>query len=317
MEVSVIIVSWNTRDILRSCLASVYQNMGSLALEVIVVDNASNDGSAEMVKSEFPNTVLIKNASNAGFGAANNQAIALAHGRYVLLLNSDTVVLDDAIAKAVAFADLNPDAAVTGLRVLNPDRSLQPTCFMFPSVLNLLLSSTGLYKLFPAGRFFGRESMSWWDRASVCKVDVVTGCFMLIRREALDQIGVFDERFFIYGEETDLCYRFKKAGWKNLFFPDAQIIHYGGQSTTQKAPRMLVELRLSILKFFRKHQGYGIYVIACILTALFFLLRIPAWALAAMLAGTQTRASAKIKLRAYLAGLLMALSLGRIQYALD
>jgi len=163
-DVSIVIVNWNTREILRDCLRSVYENAGPVDLHVIVVDNASTDGSVEMVKSEFEKVQLIANSENRGFAAANNQGMAVATGRYVLLLNSDTVVLDGAIAKTVAFADVHPEAAVVGCRVLNPDRSLQRTCFMYPSVLNLLLAATYLNKLFPRSRFFGRERMTWWDR---------------------------------------------------------------------------------------------------------------------------------------------------------
>jgi GT2 family glycosyltransferase len=206
-EVSVVVVNWNTQDILRDCLKSIYEQAGEIDLEVIVIDNASTDGSVEMVKKDFPQVTLIENSQNRGFAAANNQGIDISKGRYVLLLNSDTVVLDNAIAKTVAFADSHPKAAIVGCRVLNPDQTLQPTCFMFPSILNMLLSSTYLYKIFPKSKFFGREQMTWWDRSDVREVDVVTGCFMLIRRKAIQQVGTMDEQFFMYGEETDWCYR--------------------------------------------------------------------------------------------------------------
>ena len=159
MDISVIIVSWNTRDILRDCLASVYAQTTGAEYEAIVVDNASSDGSAAMVKAEFPQVILIENTENKGFAAANNQGIQIAKGRYVLLLNSDTVVLDCAIPKTFVFAEKHPEAAVIGCKVLNPDHTLQPTCFMFPCLLNLCLSSTYLYKIFQ-NRFFGRERMS-------------------------------------------------------------------------------------------------------------------------------------------------------------
>ena len=200
MDVSVIIVNWNTCDVLRDCLASVYANTKNIAFEVIVVDNASSDGSVDMIRSEFPHVKLIANSGNRGFAGANNQAIAVANGRYVLLLNSDTLILDNAIFKTVAFADTHPEAAVVGCKVLNPDRTLQRTCFMYPSILNMFLSATYLYKLFPRSKFFGRERMSWWDRNDTREVDVVTGCFMLVRRGAIEQVGLMDERFFVYGE---------------------------------------------------------------------------------------------------------------------
>lgn len=289
MIVSVIIVNWNTRDILRDCLASVFEQTAGIGYEVIVIDNASSDGSAEMVKREFPQVVLIKNDQNRGFAAANNQGIKIAKGRYVLLLNSDTIVLDGAIQKTLAFADQHPDAAVVGCKVLNPDETLQPTCFMFPSILNLILSSTYLYKLFPQNRFFGRERMTWWDRGDVRQVDVVTGCFMLVRKEAIDQVGRMDEDYFMYGEETDWCWRFKKAGWKNLFFPDAKIIHLGGQSSKQVRVSMMIQLRKSILFFLRKNRGVFAYHIARLLVVLFFLVRIPYWYIKGMFAAESRR----------------------------
>jgi hypothetical protein len=245
--------------------------------EVIVIDNASSDGSPEMVEENFPQITLIENLENQGFAAANNQGIAVARGRYVLLLNSDTVILDNAIAKMVTFADDHNDATIIGCRVLNPDRTLQPTCFMFPSLLNMLLSTTYLYKLFPKSHFFGRERMTWWDRDDVREVDVVTGCFMLVRRKAIKEVGLMDEKFFMYGEETDWCYRFKKAGWKILFTPDAEIVHFGGQSSKKIATEMALELRGSILRFIRKHRSWWVYVLAYLLVWLFFVVRIPVW----------------------------------------
>jgi GT2 family glycosyltransferase len=277
IDVSVIIVNWNTRAVLRDCLESVYAQTRDVTFEVIVVDNASTDGSPELVKRGFPQAYLIENFTNRGFAAANNQGMAMARGRYVLLLNSDTIVLDNAIAKTVVFADRNPQAAVVGCRVLNPDHTLQPTCFMFPSLLNMLLSVSYVYKLFPRNRFFGRERMTWWDRDDAREVDVVTGCFMLVRREAIEQVGVMDEEFFMYGEETDWCYRFRREGWKVSFVPLADIVHLGGASSRQVAQRMTLQLSSSILYFLRKHRGRARYVLGCALTAFFFLVRIPVW----------------------------------------
>jgi hypothetical protein len=230
-----------------------------------------------MIKEKFPQVTLIENSENKGFAAANNQGIRIAQGRYILLLNSDTLILDNAIFKTVAFADTHPEAAVVGCKVLNPDRTLQRTCFMFPSLLNMVLSSTYLYKLFPRSKFFGREQMTWWDRNDIREVDVVTGCFMLVRREAVEQIGLLDERFFMYGEETDWCYRFKQGGWKILFTPSAEIIHLGGASTKQAGSKMALEYVASMLRFFKKHKIWLSYRFACLLLALRFFLRAPYW----------------------------------------
>jgi len=282
MDVSVVIVNWNTRDILRDCLQSVYAETMGVEFEVVVVDNASADGSAEMVRAEFPQVRLIANQENKGFAAANNQGIAISEGRYILLLNSDTVVLDNAIAKTMAFADQHQEAAVVGCRTLNPDRTLQPTCFMYPSVLNLFLFATYLYKLFPRNRFFGRERMTWWDRDDVREVEVVTGCYMFVRREAMDTVGLMDEDYFMYGEETDWCYRFKRAGWKLLFAPEPCIIHLGGASSKLCADAMYLYLRKSTLLFIGKHRSYRAYTVARILVILFLALRIPYWLLASL-----------------------------------
>jgi GT2 family glycosyltransferase len=291
MDTSVIIVNWNTREILRNCLASIYAQTKGISFEVIVIDNASTDGSAEMVRAEFSEIILLQNDKNRGFAAANNQGVAIAQGRYVLLLNSDTIILDDAISRSIRFADLQPRAAVVGCRVLNSDETLQPTCFMFPSLLNMLLSSTYLYKLFPRSRFFGRERMTWWDRNDVREVDVVTGCFMLVRQEAIEHVGMMDERFFMYGEETDWCYRFKQAGWKVMFTPAGQIMHLGGQSSKKIKPEMAMQLRASILLFFKKHSSRISYRFACLLAAVFFLIRLPWWSLKAMAVPRTWRAS--------------------------
>ncbi len=301
-EVSVVVVNWNTQDILRDCLRSIYEQCGEIDIEVIVIDNASTDGSVEMVKKDFPQVTLIENSQNRGFSAANNQGIDISKGRYVLLLNSDTVVLDNAIAKTAAFADSHPEAAVVGCRVLNPGRTLQPTCFMFPSILNMLLSSTYLYKLFPKNKFFGRERMTWWNRNDIREVDVVTGCFMLVRQDAIKKVGSMDEQFFMYGEETDWCYRFKQAGWKILFTPCAEIIHLGGQSAQKRATTMVVQLRKSILQFMKKHHGPLVYRTACLLIISFLAVRLPIWSVIALFQRAQS-SEAAIKKRAYFSGI--------------
>lgn len=305
-DVTVIIVNWNTREILRDCLRSVYQSAGPVDVDVIVIDNASSDGSVEMVQAEFDKVQLIANSDNRGFAAANNQGMAVATGRYVLLLNSDTIVLDGAIAKTVEFADAHSDAAVVGCRVLNRDRSMQPTCFMYPSVLNLAIAVPYLNRLFPRNRFFGREGMTWWDRDDVRDVEVVTGCFMLVRREALDRVGPMDADYFMYGEETDWCWRFRRAGWRLMFTPSGEIIHLGGQSTAQVRPRMLLQLRSGVLLFFRKQQSRPAYWAACLLTALWFAVRIPAWGLKALVS-RRTRANSLLLARTYAKGCVKSL----------
>jgi len=275
VDISIVIVNWNTQQITCDCLRSVYEQTSGLEYEVIVVDNHSSDGSVEAIGRGFPQVKLVVNTRNRGFAAANNQGIGVARGRYVLLLNSDTLILDQAIPKTVRFADQHPEAAVVGCRILNEDRTLQRTCFQFPSLLNMVLSSTYLYKLFPRNGFFGREEMTWWDHADIREVEVIKGCFMVVRKDAVARVGALDESYFMYCEETDWCYRFQKAGWKCLFFPDAQSIHLDGQSTRRIRPAMELQKKASILQFMRKHRGPIQYAIACVLTSLFLSLRAP------------------------------------------
>lgn len=301
MDVSIIIVAWNVRKLVYDCLKSVYDETKGIDFEVIYVDNASEDGSVEMVRREFPKVRIIKNSENMGFIKANNQGIEIAQGRYVLLLNSDTIVLDNAIAKTVRFADNHADAAVVGCRVLNPDRSLQRACFMYPSVLNMFLSATYLYKIFPRNKFFGRERMTWWDFDEVREVETVCGCYSLVRKGAIDEVGVMDPTYFVYGDDPDWCYRFKKTGWKVLFTPEPKIIHLGGQTTKQKTRQFRWQLHGSILIFMRLHRSKVSFRIACFLTSMFFLLRVPYW-LCAGLASKENRKSAVYTAMTYLIG---------------
>ena len=282
-DVSIIIVGLNVRDVLQECLTSIHKETKGIDFEIIYIDNASNDESVEMVRKNFPETVIIQNEQNNGFVKSNNQGIEISKGRYILLLNSDTVILDNAIAKTINFADSHPEAAVVGCKVLNPDKTPQSTmCCKFPSVLNLILSGMFLDRLFPKNKFFGREGMEWWGKNSISEVDVVSGCYMLVRKEAIDKIGGMDERYFIYSEEVDWCYRFKKSGWKILFTPEPEIIHYGGQTTKQTVEKFKLQYYGSKLIFMRLHKSTLEFLFTRFLIALFLFLRIPLWIVVAI-----------------------------------
>jgi len=257
VDVSVVIVNWNARDYLRGCIRSITEET-RLRTQIIVVDNASGDGSADMVRSEFPTVQLIANSMNRGFAAANNQGLRVAEGCWLLLLNPDTVVLDGAIDKTIAFAQSRPKAGVIGCRVMESPVTVQRTCFAYPSPWNLFLTESGLSRLFPKSRIFGRPQIGWWDRDSEREVDVVSGMFMLVRREAMEQVGMMDEDYFVYAEEADWCFRFSRAGWRCLFAPVASILHLegGGKSTAQIKARMYVQLHKSLLIFNRKNLGW-------------------------------------------------------------
>jgi len=211
MDVSIIIVAWNVRELLHDCLKSVFEQTRGIEFEVIYVDNASEDGSVEMVSEEFPDVRIIVNDENKGFIIANNQGIEVSTGRYVLLLNSDTVVLDNAIAKTVKFADEHPETGIVGCRVLNSNMTLQRTCSMYNSVLNMFLAAIYLYKILPRSKFFGRQEMTWWDFDEVKEVEVVYGCYSMVRRKAMDQVGLMEPMYFVYGDDPDWCYRFNKT----------------------------------------------------------------------------------------------------------
>jgi len=251
-DVSIVIVNWNTRDLLRDCLRSIGEQT-QRPYETIVVDNASGDGSAEMVTAEFPSVTLIRNDANRGFAAANNQGIRIARGRYVLLLNPDTVILDGAIDRMVAWCEPQPDVGAAGCQVWEDAVTIQRTCFVDQGPLNIFLIETGLHRLFPS--LFGEQDYSTWDHASEREVDVVAGMFLMAPKYVVDHVGALDEIFFVYSEEIDWCRRIREAGYRCVFTPVARIIHRDGgkKSSQQIRPRMYVQLQKSKLLYVRKH----------------------------------------------------------------
>ncbi len=255
IDVSIVIVNWNTRDLLGECLRSIQQHGQGVACEVIVVDNDSADGSAEMVRRDFPDTRVIANAENRGFAAANNQGIAAARGRYVLLLNSDTRVLPGTLAGTVAFADAHPEAGLVGCRTEFPDGELQVNCFELPNLLNLALSISQLSQIFPRSRFFGRRRLTWWDYDEPREVEGIAGCFMLARAQAIRQVGPMAEDYFMYSEDTDWCWRFRRAGWRILYTPQPRLIHIRAASSDQCATDMHLMERRALLMFMERRSG--------------------------------------------------------------
>ena len=248
--VSVVIVNWNTRDILRDCLHSIRRET-RLPHEIIVVDNASSDGSAGMVRDEFPDVRLIANGDNRGFAAANNQGLEVARGARLLLLNPDTIVLDGAIDVMAAWLDARPDVGCVGCQVWEDERTIQLTGFSDPGPINLAIVEFGLRRLF-SGPEYGT-----WDRRSERDVDVVSGMFMLVPRRVYETVGGLDEAFFVYSEEADWCRRIRKAGWRCVFAPEARILHLegGSKSTAQIRSRMYVQMQKSKMHYLSKHHG--------------------------------------------------------------
>lgn len=253
-DLSVIIVNWNTRDLLKKCLKSIIKNISGMSYEIIVVDNNSSDGSCQMVEREFPQVRLIRNKENLGFARANNQAIKRSQGKYILLLNPDTIVLNRALNKMVEFMNAHLQIGALGARLLNPNGTLHPSCRRFPTLATAFFENTFLDRLFPRNRIIGRYKMGYWDHDDIREVDQPMGACLMVRRKTIDQIGLLDEQFYMYYEEVDWCYRIKKAGWKIYFIPQAQIIHYAGQSVAvADIGGILVEYRRSMYKFYSKH----------------------------------------------------------------
>lgn len=291
MDVSVIVVNWNTRELLRHCLDSVREASVALKIETIVIDNASHDGSAESVRRHFPEVTLIENGENLGFSAANNQGLARAGGRYVLLLNSDAVLKPGALEEVVAWAEANPQAGMVGCRVLNTDGSLQVSCMRFPDFQGLLTSALFLPRLLPKWGFLGYEDLTWWDHRDEREVDVLKGCFILARSAAIRQIGMLDESFWLYGEETDWCQRMKQAGWSIHFTPRAEIIHHGGASTNQLSGWILHQLWGAKLQFTGKHRSPTHHALCSAAIALWFAIRIVPFTAAALLSRERRKTS--------------------------
>ena len=256
-ELSIIIVSWNVRDLLRTCLRSIYATWSDdpSALELLVVDSASSDGSADMVRTEFPQVTLIENQQNVGFTVGNNQAIARAQGRHVLLLNPDTEILPGALPAMIAYLDAHPEIGVIGPKLLNPDRTVQSSRRRFPTLSTAFLESTVLQQWWPNNDTLRRYYILDRSDDETLDVDWVVGACLMVRREAIAWVGGLDEGFFMYSEEMDWCYRLKQAGWLVVYLPAAQVIHYGGQSSRQVVADQHIYFQRSKIRFFKKHRG--------------------------------------------------------------
>jgi N-acetylglucosaminyl-diphospho-decaprenol L-rhamnosyltransferase len=263
LDLSIIIVNYNTRDLLRDCLTSIYQSQGVITFKVVVVDNASPDHSAEMVQTEFPQVILIANPVNSGFAAANNLGLKrvgfkaddspLADApRYALLLNPDTLLPPSALAEMLAFMDNHPEAGATGPKLVRPDGSLDLACRRaFPTPEVSFYRMVGLSKLFPHSPLFGRYNMTFVDPDELLEVDSVVGAFMWVRREAIAQAGLLDETYFMYGEDLDWAYQIKANGWKIYYNPTITITHVK-RAASRRSPKAQVEFYRAMDIFYRK-----------------------------------------------------------------
>jgi GT2 family glycosyltransferase len=272
--VSVIIVSWNAKTFLLKCLETLSSKACRYEMEIVVVDNASSDGSADAVEQTFPGVLLLRNTSNTGFAKANNYGIQASSGEYLCLINSDVEVREDCLTRLIDFLEAHPKVGMAGPHITGGDGNLQRSCRGFPTVWNMFCRAWALDKVWPRWPFVASYSMSFWDHDDTREVQILSGCFWAIRRSALKDVGLLDEAFFMYGEDMDWCKRFWKAGWKLVFVPTAKAIHYGGASSSNAPVRFFIERHRADLNYWRKHHSSCEVRLYYLMTCLHLLFRV-------------------------------------------
>lgn len=268
VDISVVIVGWNARHYLELCLDSIRNAPPRRSMEILLVDNASTDGSAEMIESRYPEVKLTKSAENLGFSKGNNVAIRQAQGRYIALVNPDVIVFPGCLDALADFLDQNPKVGNVGPRVFNPDMTMQSTCRRFPTLWNNFCSALGLATKFKKSKFFAGEHMFYFPHDRTLAVDIIVGCFSFIRREAFDDVGLLDENLFMYGDDVDWCRRARNKGWQVVFYPGAQAIHDRGKTTAPYPVRFAVAQQRSVFQYWKKHHSwFGVLGISTIIFA--------------------------------------------------
>jgi N-acetylglucosaminyl-diphospho-decaprenol L-rhamnosyltransferase len=257
MDLSAVVVSWNVRELLAGCLASLYASLdgSGISFETVVVDNASSDGSSDMVRERFPQAHLLCNAQNQGYAAGSNQGLALSQGRYITVLNPDTLLHGNALGTMLRFMDESPAAGMAGPRLVYSDGRFQHSAFAFPTLAQVFLDFFPLHGRLLESRLNGRYPRAWYAAGRPFPISHPLGACMMLRRETLQQVGGMDEGFFMYCEELDWAMRIHRAGWKVYCVPAAELVHYGGQSTQQVRGEMFVALWRSRFRFFAKHYS--------------------------------------------------------------
>ena len=253
-DISAIIVTWNSSQWIANCLKSLMNDLNSFYYKIVVVDNASTDNTTDLIRENFPEVILVQNTVNEGFARACNRALLECQSEYVLFINPDTEVVPGMTDTLVAFMKGHPEVGAIGPTLLNTDGSLQLSGNTFPNLRNIWLESLFLDRLFPKNRFFGSHKLSHLNRSEVCKIDWTMGSCLLLRKEALDKVGSFDNRFFLFFEETDLCLRLKKAGYEVYLIPEAKIVHGGGSSRLENYnANKIIHYHRSLFLYFNKN----------------------------------------------------------------
>src|SRR5690625_4788335 len=256
MDVSILIVNYNTVELTIRAIESVYRSETTYQYELILIDNASSDGSVERIGTIFPDLKLIANEDNVGFAIANNQGMRIAQGRYVLLLNSDTEIESDTLQVMMDYMDRHPDVGASGCKVLLPDGSLDKACKRgFPTPSASLYHMSGLSRIFPKNPRFNQYQLGHLSPEESYEVDSLVGAFMVVRQATIDEVGLLDELFFMYGEDIDWCYRIKEAGWKIVYYPQTKIMHYKGASSRKKPLKIIYEFHRAMWLFHHKHYA--------------------------------------------------------------
>tara|TARA_Y100000590_G_scaffold382759_1_gene452970 strand:- start:1390 stop:2313 length:924 start_codon:yes stop_codon:yes gene_type:complete len=254
MELSIIIVNYEMGNYITQCIDSIYKETKKIDFEIIIVDNSRSRNDHDVLKEKFPGIIIHFNDKNLGFSKACNQGILLSSGKMILFLNPDTIVLNGAIDRVYEFINEDSDAGIVGCKLLNFDGTLQYSCKSFPSIWNLFCEAIYLYRIFPKTKLFGSYHMSCFDYDSIQDVDVVMGAFMMLKRGVIDSIGKFDESYFMYSEETDLCYRAIQKGWKVQYYPNSEIMHRWGGMSDGLIDRLSIEVHKSLMIFCRKNH---------------------------------------------------------------
>jgi len=257
MDLSIIVVTWNGKRFVDENFGSILADLRGLSAEVIAVDNGSTDGTGDLIAERFPEVELIRSPQNVGFARGNNLAIQRSKGTYVCLVNPDVRVLAGCFRTLLNYLEQNPKVGVVGPKTFNADGSLQKSCMRAPSVWNSWCRALAMDRT-PLGHWspFGGLLMADFDHGRIRKVDVLNGAFLMVRRTAMDRVGLIDERFFMYGDDLDWCVRFGKAGWPVVFYPGAEIVHYGGGCSSRAPVYFYVEMNKANLQYFQKHHSW-------------------------------------------------------------
>jgi GT2 family glycosyltransferase len=305
-DLSIVIVSWNTKKYMEECLTSLRDIDGNLSAQIIVVDNASADGTPEMIRTQFPEVKLIETGANLGFAKGNNVGLKEATGKYICLINSDVNVPSDCLYKMHAYMEQQPTIGLLGPGMLRTDGRVYRSGMRFPTLWNVFVRATFLDSLLGSSEFFGGFLMKDFKFDHIRDMDVLNGWLWMARREALQKVGPLDDRFFMYAEDVDWCRRFNLAGWRVVFYPEASAVHYGGASSANAPSRFNVEMQRANLQLWAKYHGRLSIFLYLVISCLGYAIRATGWSVMYLIKSA-ARSRARIEIKQYLKCLRWAL----------